>query len=171
MLCDSCGKNDANIHYSQVINDQVTEFHLCEECAEKKGLSPQGFSIGNLISGLVDIGGGVEFEEKETKEICGKCKISNIEFKKTGFLGCSECYKSFGKSLSDLLRRIHGNNIHVGKIPTKVPTKTGEIIKDDSESRKLKIELQKAIETERFEDAAKLRDRIKGLESNNIKNR
>lgn len=163
MLCESCGKNEANIHYSQIVNNKGTEFHLCESCAEKKGMVLSPASIGNLIAGLVDTG-GTEIDEKEVKETCVKCGITNVEFKRTGFLGCPECYKTFKKTLSTLLRRIHGNNTHIGKIPTKVPIKTGEIVKDDTEIRKLRIELQKAIETEKFEDAAKLRDKIKELE-------
>jgi protein arginine kinase activator len=167
MICESCGKNDATIHYSQVVNNKATEFHLCESCAEKKGvMGVSPVAIGNLIAGLVG-NGETEIEDRKVKEVCDKCGMTDVDFRRIGYLGCPECYKTFKKHLSVLLRRIHGNNMHIGKIPSKVPTKTGEIVKDDTELRKLRVELQKAVETEKFEEAAKLRDRIRELENNN----
>ena len=35
MLCEICGENEATFHYSEVVNGNKTEHHLCSECAAK----------------------------------------------------------------------------------------------------------------------------------------
>ena len=37
MKCENCGKNEVTFVYQSNINGQVTEKHLCSECAEKLG--------------------------------------------------------------------------------------------------------------------------------------
>ena len=55
MICDLCKKKKANVHLTEIINDEVTELHLCEDCAKKKSAEMnQSFSIADLLSGLVD---------------------------------------------------------------------------------------------------------------------
>ena len=38
MKCSNCGKNNANVSFNQNINGEVTNLHLCEECAHKLGI-------------------------------------------------------------------------------------------------------------------------------------
>ncbi|MBI5124560.1 MAG: UvrB/UvrC motif-containing protein, partial [Candidatus Omnitrophica bacterium] len=59
-----------------------------------------------------------------------------------------------------LLKRIHGSDRHIGKVPLK----GGKTIKDTRTLQDLKVQLEKAIQTEEFEEAAKLRDKIRDLE-------
>ena len=47
MLCDHCGENEAIIHLTQIVNNQMSTFHLCERCAAEKGLEP-GVNVGNF---------------------------------------------------------------------------------------------------------------------------
>ena len=35
MLCDNCGKREANVRYQENINGQIRELNLCEECSRK----------------------------------------------------------------------------------------------------------------------------------------
>lgn len=37
MLCERCGKHEANVHITKNINGKVTEMNLCSECANKSG--------------------------------------------------------------------------------------------------------------------------------------
>ena len=37
MLCDNCGKREANVRYSENINGRRKELNLCEECSKKLG--------------------------------------------------------------------------------------------------------------------------------------
>ena len=39
MKCENCGKNIANVHYKANYNGNVTEKHLCSDCAAKMGLN------------------------------------------------------------------------------------------------------------------------------------
>ena len=38
MLCEICGENEATFHYSEVVNGNKTEHHLCSECAKELGV-------------------------------------------------------------------------------------------------------------------------------------
>ena len=59
-----------------------------------------------------------------------------------------------------LLRKIHGSDKYIGKMPFK-----GEgVLEDQQNIRRLKNELNELVQTEEFEKAAVLRDRIKELE-------
>jgi protein arginine kinase activator len=83
------------------------------------------------------------------------------DFRKVGRLGCAECYPTFKRSLGSLLKRIHGSPMHVGKSPLRL-LKSSKVAK--SELLELKRKLEKAIEQEAFEEAARLRDQIRRLE-------
>jgi len=160
MLCNICGKNPATVHLTEIIDSQMNELHLCEDCAREKSTQmEQQFGLSDLLAGLA------EFEKpaKETETVtvkCPTCGLSYSDFKKIGRLGCGECYSAFRKYLGPLLKRIHGSNQHVGKCPFK-SVKTS---KKRADSQELRTRLQKAVEMEAFEEAARIRDQIKELE-------
>ena len=70
------------------------------------------------------------------------------------------CYETFRESLFPLLRKIHGSTHHVGKFPKEVESD----ILIERKIRELKHRLTRAIKLEEYEEAAKIRDRIKELE-------
>ena len=160
MLCDICNKNPATVHLTEIVDDQMTELHLCEECARQKSIQmEQQFGLSDLLAGLA------EFEkpalQKEAVLLkCGNCDLTYTDFKKIGRLGCSECYSTFKKYLGPLLKRIHGSSLHLGKSPLKVT----KALKKKIDLSSLRYELQKAIEREAFEEATKIRDQIRELE-------
>ncbi|MBM3254163.1 MAG: hypothetical protein FJZ16_07915 [Candidatus Omnitrophica bacterium] len=161
MLCDICGKNEATVHFTEMINDQITELHLCEECAREKGAQvEQQFSLSDLLAGLVDftIPEGTTISDVKMK--CPNCKLTYEDFKRIGRLGCSECYSTFRVALEPLLKNIHGSTRHIGKSPQKV----AKVFKAKSQIEELKDKLRKAIQMEEYEEAAKLRDMIRELE-------
>ncbi|MDD5566004.1 MAG: UvrB/UvrC motif-containing protein [Candidatus Omnitrophica bacterium] len=160
MLCDVCGKNPATVHLTEIVDDQMTELHLCEECAKQKSMQmEQQFGLADLLAGLAEFEKPIE--EKETLLLkCPNCKLTYKDFKKIGRLGCSECYEAFRKYLSPLLKRIHGSTAHAGKMPVKI----AKTAKRRLDLQDLRTKLQKAIEAEQFEEAAKIRDQIKAQE-------
>ncbi|HZK01454.1 MAG TPA: UvrB/UvrC motif-containing protein, partial [Anaerovoracaceae bacterium] len=91
---------------------------------------------------------------------CPQCGSTYNDFKRSGKLGCSVCYSTFNNMLAPLIKRIQGNNVHAGKIPKK----SGSLIKLRKEIKSLKDQLQQLVETEEFEEAARVRDEIKELE-------
>lgn len=161
MLCDVCGKKEATVHLTEIVNDQVTKLNLCEDCAREKGAEmEEHFGLSELLAGLTDMGTTVEPEIAITTK-CPNCGLTYQNFRKIGRLGCSECYEAFKKELAGLLKRIHGSDRHVGKVPLK----GGKTIRDTRTLQDLKLQLEKAIQTEAFEEAAKLRDKIRDLEN------
>ncbi len=122
MLCDICGKNPATVHLTEIIDDQMNELHLCEQCAHQKNLQmEQQFGLSDLLGGLADFDKPTKEEKETTVSIkCANCGLTYADFRKIGRLGCSECYTAFKKYLGPLLKKIHGSIIHFGKSPFKV---------------------------------------------------
>jgi protein arginine kinase activator len=156
MQCQDCKKNPAVLHFTQILNQQKTMLNLCKECAEKRGIktpfSGSAFSVENLLAKMAD----PQETEDESDLSCAACGLKYSDFKSIGRLGCGDCYTAFAPKLDQLLRKIHGANTHLGKIP-KAMGKT-VFLKRKVES--LRTNLLKAIAEENFEDAARLRDEI-----------
>lgn len=161
MLCNVCGKNESTIHLTEIVNSQMVEMHLCEGCAQEKGneIKPQ-LSLNDLLSDLSDISGLVGGQKKEALE-CRACGLTYEEFGKTGRLGCPDCYDAFIKPLFLLVKRIQKDTQHVGKRPAKAPRESNSRVN----MRDLQERLRKSIQMEEFEEAARIRDQIKQLES------
>lgn len=164
MLCQNCNKRIATVHVTQLINNKKVEMYLCEQCAREKGQMDLGshFNLNELFGGIMGYGSSREPYRTSVSEklICDKCSMSYSDFKKTGKLGCSRCYEVFNDKLSPLVRRIHGNVEHQGKLPSRISPN----IKNSKEIRNLKQLLNKAIQNEEYEKAAKIRDEIRQLE-------
>lgn len=170
MLCDICGKNPATVHLTEIIDEKMNELHLCEECAKDKSAAMESqFGLSDLLAGMVDFQKPLTKEEEVVSIKCPACGLSYADFKKIGRLGCAECYNVFRKYLAPLLKRIHGSNQHIGKSPASCPVKvksTGsKVDKKKMCLQELKDQLQQVIKKENFEEAARLRDQIKSLES------
>jgi len=169
MLCDICGKNPATVHLTEIVDDQMSELHLCEECARKKSSQMESqFGLSDLLAGLADF--EKPSEEKDMSGLkCPNCGLTYKDFKKVGRFGCGQCYETFRKFLTPLLKRIHGSGTHCGKCPLKAAS-SGKTAKKRTDGKpdiqELRCSLQKAIETEAYEEAAKIRDQIKQLQEN-----
>ena len=174
MLCDRCQKKDAKILYTEIINGVKKEQHLCEECATdytsfqmEKPLMNSDLTLGDLLSTLLDNYASTDVKnqgETNPSVTCDKCGTTYEEFVQKGRFGCSHCYRSFSNQLGITFKGIQGSEIHTGKRPKGFVTAASDrILKDFSESEKLSLKLQEAIEKEEFEDAARLRDLIKQM--------
>ncbi|MNI23949.1 hypothetical protein D3C73_775520 [compost metagenome] len=166
MLCQECGKRPASLHFTKIVNGDKNEFHICEACAREKGeMIPgisNGFSIHNLLSGLLDFdpSSSSKAASKASAIRCEDCGLTYAQFSKLGRFGCGSCYKSFSEKLDPLFKRIHGNTVHVGKVPKR----TGGLIKHKREIENLKKDMMVRIEQEEFEQAAQIRDQIREIE-------
>src|SRR5882672_9327513 len=104
MLCCICKEKEATVHLTQIAGDKVQKVDLCEECAKQKGVNdPAGFSLADLLLGL---GASQEIEQAGggTTVKCPKCGFTQADFKKSGRLGCAECYVTFSEAMHGLLR-------------------------------------------------------------------
>ncbi len=161
MQCDICGKKKATVHLTEIVDEQMSEMHLCEDCAKEKSVQmEQQFGLADLLAGLTDFGKQVKSVEAVKIE-CSNCGMNYDDFRKFGRLGCSECYPAFREQLGTLLKKIHGSNRHHGKAPIKMSA----VVKEKMETiEELRYQLQQAIENESFEKAAEIRDKIRELE-------
>ncbi len=160
MVCDKCGVNEANIHFKQVINNQSTTMHLCENCAEEIGFNlfaGPSSSFFNILSGIL---GGPPAISQIKEDKCPGCGISFSEVQSKGKLGCSDCWQTFKKQLLPFLKEMQGNTFHTGKSPKGFAEK----VETSREMVKMREELNKAIAKEEYEEAAKIRDKIKEME-------
>ncbi|MFT5207712.1 MAG: protein arginine kinase activator [Candidatus Omnitrophota bacterium] len=175
MICEMCTKHKASVHLTEIINDQVTKLNLCEYCAKQKGTNmEQHFGIADLLQGLAGVG---DSEPTTTvhKVRCVNCGLTFDKFKKIGRLGCAMCYEAFEEHLTPLLKRIHSSVKHIGKVPAsfddvadKKPRKRASAITTEDVKatlKKMRLQLKHLIESEDYEKAAQLRDKIKKIEA------
>jgi len=164
MPCDQCHEREAVIHLTQIVNEQVTTLHLCERCAAEKGVeSPGGQPKTPLGSFLAAMGKGPEQTPiARGADTCARCGASFQDFRESGRLGCSECYLVFEAPLRDLLRRLHGSTHHMGERYVDPGQPAGE--ERPPRLSDLREQLRVAVETENFELAAELRDRLRVME-------
>jgi len=161
MLCSICKEKTATVHLTQIVGDKMQKLDLCEDCAKAKGINdPTSFGLADLdlVLGLgasqqiEQAAGGVELK-------CPRCGFTQADFKKSGRLGCPECYQTFAEGLGGLLKTMHKGTRHVGKAPEALRQS-----RDLSDRMKtLQNKLAKAIKDENFEQAAILRDEIKQM--------
>ncbi|AXI07569.1 hypothetical protein CUC15_00520 [Oceanobacillus zhaokaii] len=176
MECQECQERPATLHFTQVINGKKKEIHVCEVCAKEKGYltyPDETYSFHHLLTDLINFNASKidSLENKTFKQqaqdlACAHCGMTFSQFKQIGKFGCASCYGTFSSRLDPIFRRAHaGNTKHNGKVPKR----TGIDLQTRKQIESYKKELQHLIETEAFEDAAVIRDKIKGLESNSKK--
>ena len=164
MLCQHCYKKNATISISQVENNEQKEINLCESCAEKEGFSQTISNLPQIFTGLMlDI---LKYREKQNglpvrhaeSGLCPACGYSWDDFKRTGLLGCDQCYITFNQQIKGVLKRIHGSTKHVGKRPN-----TNNEFTVEQNLQFLERALQEAVKKEEYEKAAIFRDKIRSL--------
>lgn len=163
MQCDNCGKNQAVIHLTQIVENEMSTFHLCDACAAEKGLET-GVSAPTapLTDFLAQMGKSTGLGPASPAGACEFCGLTLSDFKRTGRLGCPHCYSHFDQHLRGLLRKLHGGTQHMGKVYLPPdPTEMDRTARVTS----LRRSLARAVETEDFERAAVLRDQIRRTET------
>ena len=159
MMCETCGKKMATVHWTEMVNDAVKKMHLCEACAAAKGLdvnNPAAFS--DVMLGL---GAQKEPAAKERDVACALCHMRIADFKKTSRLGCQACYETFADELKPLLEAMHKGNQHVGKVPAHKEAQGAAKAGLLPSLASLRQKLEAAIAAEQYEEAANLRDQIR----------
>ena len=165
MLCQHCKQHEATTVVKTMINGKCEEHRLCPKCAHELGYDKMfpDFSadFGGLLSGffsnaLPAVSGATH---------CSSCGSTLNDIKRTGKVGCADCYDTFFDELLPTIRSVHGNTFHKGKHPGDIEyTVNDEKTGDTDKLTKLRDELKKAIADENFERAAQLRDEIKEAE-------
>ena len=168
MLCQKCNMKNATSHIHYVLNGVVRDIYLCTDCAKEyqKSQSFDGDVFKMLSSLLNENMGNVKTAVK-----CECCGTDFNEIRRTGKVGCANCYKTFEAQLAPTVARIHGKTVHVGKKPQTAeptiqpPKKEPYIDPKEQRIKALKEQMALAIKNEEFEKAAELRDLIKAEEA------
>ena len=159
MQCCVCKAKPATVHLTQIVGEKMQKLDLCEECAKAKGVNdPASFAMADMMLGL---GASQELDPSSgaVEVKCPRCGFSQADFKKSGRLGCPECYVTFAEGLAGLLKSMHKGTRHIGKAPEAM-----RATRENADRMKpLQARLAKAIKDENYEQAAQLRDEIKQL--------
>ena len=150
LKCDLCSK-PATVHLTQIVNNKIHKVDLCEACAQAKGVTdPSGFSLSDLLM-------KASLNPEPSGNIrCESCGVTQQDFKKTGRFGCPACYDAFAAVIDPILDSMHKGTTHVGKVPRRALERRSLY----ERLTKLETDLDLAIKSERYEDAARFRDEI-----------
>ncbi len=156
MKCEKC-PNAATWHVTEIHSEaDIEELHLCEVCAHKYLADPQpGQKASTPKASRSD-----DEDAPSAQRECDVCGLKFVDFRNTGRLGCPHDYEVFQEELAQLLESVHGDTRHSGKVPRRRP----EARKAAEELTGLRRQLAQAVTREDYEEAARLRDRIRRLE-------
>lgn len=155
MLCEKCGKRNATVMYTQIVNGQKSSLNICSQCAA-------GESIFDNFGSLLSFGS----RENASNTSCPCCGMTLAEFTRKGRAGCGKCYETFRIHARSMLQKIHGTAKHTAGVAPVVKAKEKKA-PAKSELDILREKLANAIAEEKFEEAAALRDSIREKEGKN----
>ena len=150
--CDLCNQ-PAVYHDIRIVDDVHNTVHLCQQHAIE-----QGIDIGDAnanISVVLEIQDATQTSIKQCP-----CGMTISKYKKHSLLGCPRCYETFKDQITTVIASVQDSRTeHVGKSPKKINSNSERKII----VRRLRQELDRAINKEEYENAAKIRDKIERL--------
>jgi len=159
VICQRCKKHQATVHLTEIHQNEKRERHLCEDCAREEGVAIKAqINLQDVLAGVLD---AHKAAGKEAKLTCPDCGITYAEFRNQGRLGCPHDYEVFAEPLRGVLEKVHGATEHVGKLPHRTPSDT----RAQRRLMQLRRQLQEAVESEQYEEAARLRDLLREKET------
>jgi protein arginine kinase activator len=157
--CQFCN-SAATVHLTDIVGGVKKESHLCQECAEKQQIiKHQELNLSAILQSVIGQHIGPLTDEL-ARLTCPSCGIKYMEFRAGGRLGCPHDYEVFQEALEPLLQRIHRASRHVGKVPPRAAQHATR----QAELMDLRQQLRRAVEAERYEEAARLRDLLRQKE-------
>ena len=162
MVCQFCKLKEATVHVTEIADNKVKKVDDCAACAKEKNYNdPAAFAIADHLLGL----GAAQKMEEASEAVgtlsCDQCGYTQADFKKSGRLGCAHCYDIFSDGLDSVLKTMHKDIRHRGKVPAGMQSALAGAHRLQSLNR----DLQVAIAQEDFESAARLRDEIKAFKA------
>ena len=146
MRCDRCGKNEATFYYKSNINGKVTQIHLCPQCAEELGYT-DSFRSAGMTGGLFG------------------------DFFSRPFRMLEPFFNGFGSRMLtefpepvDVLGQARESVPAPEEHSDLLPKDEQDALTKQRKRNALQTQLNLAVEAERFEEAAKLRDELRALE-------
>ena len=162
MVCDFCREREAVIFLEQVSGGgQKRKLNMCMECAMERGISsdPRSIeaSLGNLFREFAQVSKMIALDNSRMCPVCG---TSIGEIRKTGLVGCPECYAIFK---SDVRKFMEGRGIR-GQYSGTMPERLATVHSVLNDRMILQNKMEAAAAEENYEKAAMYRDYLKALE-------
>ena len=121
------------------------------------------FPLAKILQTIVDQTLPPHQDKQVTSAACPQCGLTFAQFSQQGRFGCGKCYNTFRPKLESIMRKIHGSSLHRGKyLQAQDEEPTGGLV-SIREQERLETEYRRAIESEEFERAAALRDRLREI--------
>ena len=93
-------------------------------------------------------------EKRLNRRRCADCGMTGARLREQSLFGCPTCYEVFAEALDPLFKRIHGASYHRGRLPGGRRAEAGD-------PAELDRALRAALKREDYEEAARLRDRLR----------
>ncbi len=161
MQCQRCHKNPATVRYAEVVDGKSVHQDLCAECLSRcKQDVSSVFTLGT-VRPAVRGGAAPQRTVTRSRRVCPVCAVTLDRIAETAVVGCPSCYAEFGQEIESILEGLHRALRHQGKAP-RLDTSIARLYSDLQTKRVL---LRSVLRAEDYEQAARLRDEIRGLES------
>ncbi len=161
MLCQKCHKNLSTVRYAEVVDGKVTDQHLCAEClASHQQEAGAGFEL-SAPAVRKPPAERVAQEAVRTQRACPLCGMLLSQVLESNRVGCSRCFESFGGQIESVLEGLHRSLRHKGKVFRLDDTRAR--VRANLETKRAL--LRSMLRAENYEEAATLRDDIRGLEN------
>jgi len=168
-VCDACGAEPATVHVLRLDGEGMNHSHLCQECAEGEAGQVEGAALVVAMPSAGTIGatpgrvGGRSIDENgdSFSPLCVVCGTTLNDFRESGLFGCAACHELFRGHVGEVDESSVEGAEYQGKIPLRMPgdkTERREVVR-------LQRMLRELIDTERFEEAAGVRDRLTDIEA------
>ncbi len=120
MVCTNCGSNFAK-QYRRTQEGRELVLTLCESCYKKLYSEPAAEDFFASFVGRT--------EGKQGKS-CPVCGLTLADFRRTGLLGCADCYNAFRGELLPTIRYVQGKLRHEGKAPSGEADERYDLVRD-----------------------------------------
>ena len=189
VLCEDCGQQNAVCTVAVMMGEKVMHRRLCQACMTKTSMSIAAGNLGHVLGALMaaarkapapgNDGGATPGSPAPVPqpgkpaprpvmlpaiegeaELCPQCGTTYEAFRKKGRPTCPVCCMAFRKSVRQVLGGHCPQVQHMGRRPVD-----GEGAQQyRAERERLQRQLEEAVAREDYENAAVLRDTLRGLE-------
>lgn len=151
MVCTVCGNGGAKTFLRNANGREVT-LTLCPNCYARLYPAQESEDLFTAFVGNTQTGA--------SDKACKICGTTLADFRRTGLLGCADCYTAFREELLPTLRFVQGKLRHEGKAPSGAADRNyEEVLELAKRQEELKERLKEAARGgDRAEEA-----RLKGL--------
>lgn len=133
MKCEICHKAEAETVFYRESESAREELYVCKVCAADQEKKPEkavsvkdADGLNSVMNFIFDT--AVKAIDKLTADptrmivkvpgpVCSKCRLSEVQLRKTGRVGCPECYTVFRDVLLRMIQGAQPGNKHTGRKP------------------------------------------------------